>query len=100
MSLDSEAEGLQKESKLKSQMTGDRTLFSRTDTESQLKDSPFQNRSLSSKNIDKRQWLMSYGSFGELTQDDEDLDRRLESSASGAILEVNGANQIYNIIWL
>lgn len=70
-------------------MTSDRaSMLSRGETDVFMKESPLQRRSAPSRGqVDKRKWLMSYGSFGEI-EEEEDTSRHLESSASGAVLEV------------
>ena len=77
----------------KSSMTSDGTLsLSRTNTDSPLKDGSYQKETpvSCSGNHHRLRWLLSSASLGEFNQEQDDaMERRLESSASGAILEVD-----------
>jgi hypothetical protein len=89
-----------RESKLVSRSaTADSTqTFSRAETESHLKSTSHENESSAgySSHRNKLQWLLSSDSLGEYNKED-DLGRILESSASGAVLEVS--NNFFNKIY-
>lgn len=85
-------ENLSRESKLKSrsETTATARSFSRGEDESRLRSAMFDDaesiEGYSSRG-NKLRWLLSSDSLGDYSKED-DLDRMLESSASGAVLEV------------